>query len=97
MHTSIVDRRQRPIPLRPEVRGRRGGAGAEARAFACEDGFAEETFKLTLSSTAKALAEAVSQVDVFCESQGGPETTGCALGEANIRATAESTVQPLPI
>lgn len=64
------------------------------RAFVCKDGDAEDAFEATLTATAKALVEAVAQADVACESQGGTESAGCAMGESTIRATAKATVRP---
>lgn len=67
-------------------------AGADAAAYACNGDTAEVTVDVIARATARALAEAVAQADVFCQANGGPDTTACGLAEVDVRAVASAQV-----
>lgn len=69
-------------------------AGAEAAAFACDGDIAEAQVDVIARATATALAEAVAQADVFCETRGGEDTMACGLVEVDVRAVASAQVRP---
>eukprot|EP00892_Ulva_mutabilis_P001976 jgi/Ulvmu1/1177/UM108_0004.1 len=65
----------------------------ESRSFACEDGVAQRSDEMVLRAVATAMVDAVSQVDAFCELNGDPGSTGCALGDTNVRGVARAQAE----
>lgn len=67
-------------------------AGAEAAAYACNGDEASARVDVIARATATALAEAVAQADIFCETRGGEDTIACGLAEVDVRAVASAQV-----
>lgn len=70
-------------------------AGAAARSYACapSNEVNEARLMQIAQATARALAEAVAQADVFCEQNGGEDTSACGLAESNIEVTARAQAE----
>lgn len=65
-------------------------------AFACNGDIAEAELDVIAVATALALAEAIAQADIFCESSGGSDTAACGLSEGTVQQVARAQVGPPP-
>lgn len=74
-------------------------AGAELQVDLCNNpnAAAIQTADVFGEAVARAVVDAVTQVDIFCQTMSGAdgEAFGCALGEATISGTARAVVRPL--
>lgn len=68
-------------------------SGAAVRAIACDGGSASNNITILSREVATAVAQAIVQVDAFCESTGGPGTRSCALGNGTVTAVARATAR----
>lgn len=67
-------------------------AALEAQAFACGSGMAEMDQESLSRAAARALADAVVQAEVLCQSNGGEVTRACGFAQAEVEDIARAQV-----
>lgn len=68
-------------------------AASEARALACGEDTNTATLSNIAQATAHALAQAITEAEVFCEANGGASTRACGLAESNVTAVARAQAE----
>ena len=66
-------------------------AGAAVRALGCSDSGNSADINIHSREIATAIARAIAQADVFCESTGGPGTMACGMSSGAVTAVARAT------
>jgi len=80
----------------PPLIGARSAA-LEVEAATCDSGVAEMEQNALLQATARALAEAVVQTEITCQSNGGEDTQACGSTRAEVENIARAQVLPFVV